>query len=130
MGSSEKRMNFWPRSKKSRPRNSIASRSTPRTAQPGDVALTQLRYPDAAKRFAEAAAKLPEGHGDERWICLNLEADALYRQGDEFGDNAAAALAERYRDLAESRPESPFHILPRLAKVRSCRLSIVPKRCT
>jgi hypothetical protein len=56
------------------------------------VALTQLRYPDAAKRFTEAAAKLPEGHDDERWICLNLEADALYRQGDEFGNNAAAAF--------------------------------------
>src|SRR6202035_930104 len=32
------------------------------TAQRGDVALTRLRYLDAAQRFSEAAAKVPQGH--------------------------------------------------------------------
>ncbi len=46
--------------------------------QRGDLALTQLHYLDAAKRFAEAAAKLPLGHENERWSYLNKEANALY----------------------------------------------------
>jgi tetratricopeptide (TPR) repeat protein len=78
-------------------------------ASQGNIALTQLRYADAAERFGEAAAKVPQGHDDERWKYLNAEADALYRQGDEFGDNAAAASAiERYRHLAELRPRNAF----------------------
>ena len=87
----------------------LALNAAQTTAQRGDVALTQLRYPDAAKRFAEAAAKLPEGHDDERWDYLNKEAGALYRQGGEFGDNQALRLAiERYRHLAELRPRNDF----------------------
>jgi tetratricopeptide (TPR) repeat protein len=78
-------------------------------AQRGDVALTRLRYPEAAQRFAEAAAKVPQGHDDERWQYLNKEASALYRQGDEFGDNAAAGAAiERCRHLIELRPRDAF----------------------
>jgi tetratricopeptide (TPR) repeat protein len=87
----------------------LALNAAQTTAQRGDVALTRLRYPDAAQRFAEAAAKVPQGHEDDRWKYLNEEADALYRQGDEFGDNAAAALAiERYRHLAELWPRNAF----------------------
>jgi hypothetical protein len=75
------------------------------TAQRGVVAWTRLRYLDAAQRFAEAAAKVPHGHEDERWKYLNAEATALILQGDEFGDNAAALSAvERYRHLAGVRP--------------------------
>ena len=78
-------------------------------ASQGDIALTRLRYTDAAKRFAEAAAELPAGPEDERWKYLSAEADALYRQGNEFGDNAAALSAiERYRHLAEVRPRNVF----------------------
>src|ERR1700732_4954328 len=78
-------------------------------AQRGDLALAQLRYPEAAGHFARAAAKVPQGHDDERWKYLNAEATALYRQGDEFGDNAAALSAiERYRHLAELRPRNGF----------------------
>jgi tetratricopeptide (TPR) repeat protein len=79
-------------------------------ASQGDIALTRLRYVDAAQRFAEAAAKVPQGHDDERWkYYLNAETDALYRQGDEFGDNAAALSAiEHYRHLAELRPRNAF----------------------
>jgi tetratricopeptide (TPR) repeat protein len=67
----------------------LALNASQTTAQRGDVALAQLRYLDAVKRFAEAAAKVPAGHEGERRKYLNQEAHALYRQGDEFGDNAA-----------------------------------------
>src|SRR6516162_541829 len=36
------------------------------TAGRGNIALTQLRYIDAADRFKEAAAYVPTGHGDEK----------------------------------------------------------------
>jgi tetratricopeptide (TPR) repeat protein len=79
------------------------------TAHRGDLALTRLRYVDAAKRFAEAAAKMPAEHEEERWKYLNREAEALCRQGYEFGDNEATRSAiERYRKLAELRPRNAF----------------------
>jgi tetratricopeptide (TPR) repeat protein len=87
----------------------LALNAAQTASQLGDVALTQLRYPEAAGHFSRAAAKIPQGHDDERWKYLNAEADALYRQGDEFGDNAAAGSAiERYRHLAELRPRNAF----------------------
>jgi hypothetical protein len=85
----------------------LALNAAQTTAQRGDLALTRLRYLDAAQRFAEAAAKVPQGRKDERWKYLNAEADALYRQGFEFGDDAAALSAiARYRHLAELRPRN------------------------
>jgi tetratricopeptide (TPR) repeat protein len=63
------------------------------SAQRGDIALARLRYAEAAQHFAEAARTLPVGHDQERWNYLVRQADALYRQGDEFGDNAALAEA-------------------------------------
>ena len=66
----------------------LALNAAQTTDQRGDVALTRLRYLDAAQRFADAAAKVPQGHEDDRLKYLNKEADALSRQGDEFGDNA------------------------------------------
>jgi tetratricopeptide (TPR) repeat protein len=87
----------------------LALNAAQTAAQLGDVALTQLRYPEAAGDFSRAAAKVPQGHDDERWKYLNAESASLYRQGDEFGDNAAAASAiERYRHLAELRPQNAF----------------------
>jgi tetratricopeptide (TPR) repeat protein len=87
----------------------LALNAAQTTAQRGDVASTQLRYLDAAQRFADAAAKVPQGHDDERWKYLNAEAAALYRRGYEFGDNAAALAAiERYRHLVELRPRNAF----------------------
>jgi tetratricopeptide (TPR) repeat protein len=53
----------------------------------GNIALTQLRYPDAAQQFKQAAALVPPGHSDETANYLQNEADAAYRQGDEQGDN-------------------------------------------
>ncbi|MGH6812737.1 MAG: hypothetical protein ACREDM_10450 [Methylocella sp.] len=62
-----------------------AARATP---QRGNDALARLRYADAAKRVAEAAAKVPAGHEHERLKHLNNKAP--FRQGDEFGDDGSA----------------------------------------
>ena len=87
----------------------LALNAAQTAAQLGDLALARLRYPEAAGHFSRAAAKVPQGHEDERCKYLNAEADALYRQGDEFGDNAAALSAiEHYRQLAGLRPRTPF----------------------
>src|SRR3974377_501800 len=75
----------------------------------GGLAMTELHYLEAARLFKEAATLVPAGHEGERLNYLNAEANALYRQGDEFGDNAAALSAiERYRHLGELRPQSGF----------------------
>jgi tetratricopeptide (TPR) repeat protein len=74
-------------------------------AQRAGLALTRLRYAEAASLFAEAAGRMPPGHEEERLGYLEQEAEALYRQGDERGDNAALmAAVERYRILARLRP--------------------------
>ena len=67
----------------------------------GDLAMTRLRYNDAAKHYAAAASSVPAARQDERRHYLEQEALALYTQGDERGNNEAAALAiDRYRALA------------------------------
>jgi tetratricopeptide (TPR) repeat protein len=71
-------------------------------ARRAEIALTRLRYGEAAGHFASAAAVLPSGidHDDSRISYLTLEASALYQQGDEFGDNAALLSAiERFQRL-------------------------------
>jgi hypothetical protein len=52
-------------------------------AERGGIALTRLKYGEAAKHFANAAALFPPGSGNEekRIEYLEKEADALYRQG-------------------------------------------------
>jgi tetratricopeptide (TPR) repeat protein len=72
----------------------------------GEIALIRLRYLEAAKHFANAAAVFPPGsaHEDERIDYLIREARALRQQGDEFGDNAALLSAiERYKRLLQLR---------------------------
>ena len=75
----------------------------------GDLALARLRYREAAARFRAAAELLPPGeaHRDVRLAYGDRAADALFWQGDEFGDNAAlleavaayrAALQEHTRE--------------------------------
>ena len=69
-------------------------------AQRGGIALTLLRYREAAEHFAAAARRVPSGDEDQALDYLEREAEALYRQGEEFGDNAALADAiDRYRAL-------------------------------
>jgi tetratricopeptide (TPR) repeat protein len=55
----------------------------------GDVALTQLHYGEAAGLFGSAASLLTAGSSADRGRLLSRQADALYRQGSEFGDNTA-----------------------------------------
>ena len=70
----------------------------------GDIALTQLRYGEAAGHFGAAASLLPASSSDEKGRLLWRQADALYRQGDEFGDNAslvdAITLCRQCLDLS------------------------------
>lgn len=76
-------------------------------AQRGEIALTRLRYGEAATHFAHAAALFPSGsaHEDKLIGYLEKEAEALYRHGDEFGDNGALLSAvERLRRLVELKP--------------------------
>ncbi len=76
-------------------------------ARRGEIALTRLRYREAAGHFADAAAVLPPNsdHEDKRIGYLEREANALYQQGHEFGDNAALVSAiERERRLLELKP--------------------------
>lgn len=89
----------------------LALNAAQTTSQRGDVALAQLRYRDAAKRFEDAAARLPQGHDEARWTYLEKEAAALYRQGDEFGDNPAlgeAVDATRRALALAPRAEKPL----------------------
>src|SRR5580700_5646650 len=72
----------------------------------GDIALTRLRYGEAAGRFANAASVIAPGsaHEDKRIGFLDREAAALYQQGDEYGDNGALRTAiERYERLSHLR---------------------------
>jgi tetratricopeptide (TPR) repeat protein len=74
-------------------------------AQLGGIALAQLRYREAADLFAEAAGRVPPGHDDVRGEYRYSQARALYRQGDEKGDNAALVrVIVLLRDLLETRP--------------------------
>ena len=86
----------------------LASRQLERagaSAQRGQLAMSQLRYRDAARHFAEAASRVPTDRTDVRLSYLDQEANALDRQGDERGDNNALREAiERYRFLLTQRP--------------------------
>ena len=78
-------------------------------AQRGEIALTRLRYAEAAKHFADAAAVFPPGssHETERMRYLDREAQAHYQQGDEFGDNDALQTAiARNKRLIELSPRA------------------------
>jgi len=85
----------------------FAANAAATAAQRGDIALARLRYSEAAGHFAKAAAMFPptSAHQDVRTDYLTKEADALFSQGNEFGDNAALSSAiVRFRSLAELEP--------------------------
>jgi tetratricopeptide (TPR) repeat protein len=85
----------------------LAVNAAETSAQRGEIALTRLRYAEAAKHFANAAAVFSpkSAHEEERISYLKKEADALYQQGDELGDNAALLWAiERCKRLLEMTP--------------------------
>src|SRR5580704_1968923 len=79
------------------------------SAAEGDLARTELHYLQAAELFKEAANLVPavSAYDDKRTGYLQREADALYQQGDEFGDNSALRPAiERYERLLELQPRA------------------------
>jgi tetratricopeptide (TPR) repeat protein len=66
------------------------------SAQRGEIALTRLRYREAAAHFGEAARLVSlssSAYEDKQIDYLTKEAGALYRQEDEFFDNNALLLA-------------------------------------
>jgi tetratricopeptide (TPR) repeat protein len=81
------------------------------TAAEGDVAMTERRYQEAAELFAQAAGYVPSRHASEHGGYLLREADALYQQGDERGDNDAlrSSIDVYGRALADyPRPQAPL----------------------
>jgi tetratricopeptide (TPR) repeat protein len=85
----------------------LAVNAAETSAQRGEIALTRLRYGEAAIHFANAAAVFPPNstHEDKRISYLQKEASALYRQGYELGDNYAFLSAiERCKRLVELTP--------------------------
>ena len=59
------------------------------TAAEGDVALTERKFDQAARLFGQAAGYVSSDHKKERGDYLLRQADALYREGGERGDNNA-----------------------------------------
>jgi tetratricopeptide (TPR) repeat protein len=94
----------------------LALNAADTSARRGQLALTRLRYSEAALRFADAAAVFPPGsaHEDKRIDYLQREASALYLQGREFGDNNALRSAiERNRRLLDLRPRERMPLVHR-----------------
>ena len=69
-------------------------------AQNGDLMMTQIRYADAARYYAEAVGLTPETHADQLSERLRAWAEAAWRAGD-FPAGLAAARA--CSDLDEAR---------------------------
>ena len=79
------------------------------TAVDAGVALTEGKYRQAADLFGQAAGYVPPGHPDELGSYLSSQAGALYRQGDERGDNDALCSAiEILRLVLERRERVPL----------------------
>jgi len=92
----------------------LAVNAAETSARRGEIALTRLRYAEAAKHFANAAAVFPPQSADEskRLSYLQKEASALFKQGDELGDNGALLSAiERYERLVELMPREQVPLI-------------------
>ncbi|HWY83071.1 MAG TPA: tetratricopeptide repeat protein [Roseiarcus sp.] len=75
------------------------------TAAEGSIVMTESHYTEAAELFAKAADYLPAGHASEHGGYLTQEAQALYHQGDERGDNdALRSCIEIYRHALADYP--------------------------
>jgi tetratricopeptide (TPR) repeat protein len=73
-------------------------------AEQGGIAMTRLRYREAADHFRAAANLVPAAEGDTRAAYLDRHANALYTEGNEQGANAALGQAiALYRQLLEAR---------------------------
>src|SRR2546429_4412730 len=85
----------------------LAVNAAETSARRGEIALTRLRYAEAATHFANAAAVFPpnSAYEDKRIGYLRRETIALYRQGHELGDNdALRASIGRFKRLVEMTP--------------------------
>jgi len=85
----------------------LAMNEAETSARRGDIAITRLRYREAATHFANAAAVFPPKslYGDKRISYLQNQAAALFQQGDEFGDNGGLLSAiEQYTQLVNLMP--------------------------
>jgi tetratricopeptide (TPR) repeat protein len=75
------------------------------TAAEGDVAMTERQYKEAADLFGQAAGYVPTGRASEQGSYLTRQAVALYRQGEERGDNDALRICvEVYRHALTDYP--------------------------
>jgi hypothetical protein len=74
-------------------------------AQEARVDDLQLAYRTAAEKYAEAAALVAPFDTEQQWRFLLAQAGELYKQGDEFGDNATLAEA-RLSPVPRSRAAS------------------------
>jgi len=85
----------------------LAVNAAETSAQRGEIALTRLRYAEAAKHFANAAGAFPANSADEdkRIYYLQRQANAFYLQGEEFGDSGALLSAiEGFKRVLEMTP--------------------------
>jgi tetratricopeptide (TPR) repeat protein len=85
----------------------LAVNAAQTSARRGEIALTRLRYAEAATHFANAAAVFPPNstYEDKRMGYLAREAIALYLQGSDFGDNdALRASIGQFKRLVELTP--------------------------
>jgi tetratricopeptide (TPR) repeat protein len=78
-------------------------------ARLAEMELAQRNYASAAELYAEAQDSLPQNDRQSAWLYTMRQAEALFRQGDEFADQAAlidsveayeAALAMSPREAA------------------------------
>ncbi len=75
-------------------------------ANRGDLAMTRLRYAEAAQYYATAADTLLPSNKKQSVVWLEKEYDAWFKLGDEFGDHAALATAiQRAAKLLEMHPQ-------------------------
>lgn len=77
-------------------------------AQRAQLALARFVYRQAASWFTEAAQLLPVSHGEKALAYRDEAALALYRQGEEFGDNdglrdAVAAYREQLKEYTREQ---------------------------
>ena len=77
------------------------------SAKRGEIALTRLRYKEAAQHFADAASTAGSNNPEKRAGYLEQQADALHQQGDEFGDVDALHLSiEIRKELIDMFPRT------------------------
>lgn len=73
-------------------------------AQKAQVALSRLRYRDAAEAYAAAAKRVPATHSVQKNEYLKLQANALYDDGNDFGRTESLQQAIKiYQELQIGR---------------------------